>query len=150
MKPGKVRLPLSSLTILKLRRKLGMCYWHDCKKWWQETEDADIFDPSSLRSDAPLKPNNLTWTRNEIRQACALMNNGMSMAEIARVVGKKEKAVLQLRKRLFGLKQRFWTTQEQEKLLEAVRKKVPRATIAADLGRSLSSIRQKLAMLKKV
>jgi predicted transcriptional regulator len=149
MKRGTVRLPLSSTTICKLRRKLGMNYWHDCKAWWQETEDTKTSDPSSLQNDAPLKPRNLMWTRSEISQARELLNNGISVLEIANILGKKEKTVFKLRQRLFGLKRGFWTPEEEEKLLEGVRENLPLATVAEDLGRSLSSIKGKLIMLKE-
>ena len=149
MKRGKVRLPLGSTAICKLRRKLGMNYWNDCKEWWKETENANESGLSSSRSDTPLKPRNLTWTRDEIRQFPELLNSGMSMSEIASIVGKKEKTVFKLRKRLFGLQVRFWTLEEEEKLLEAMREKLPLTSIAEKLSRSLSSIKGKLAMLRK-
>ena len=104
MKRGKVRLPLGSTTICKLRRMLGMNYWHDCKAWWKEIEDTAIAAPSSLQNDAPLKPRNLKWTRDEIMQVVKLLNDGMRISEIAGVLGKHEKTVFKLRQRLFGLK----------------------------------------------
>ena len=150
MKRGKVRLPLGSTSICKLRRQLGMNYWNDCKKWWEETGSSDLFASSSQSSDSILKPGNLTWTRDEIRQVRELLESGTGMSEIARLVGKKEKAVFHLRQRLYGRKRRFWTTQEQEKFLEAVQNKVPRAIIAEKLGRSLSSINHRLVMARKM
>lgn len=149
MKRGKVRLPLGSTAICKLRCKLGMNYWNDCKEWWKETESRDKTDPSSPRNDAPLKPKNLTWTRDEIRQVSELLDSGMSMSEIARKLRKNEKAVFKLRQRLFGLKVRFWTPEEEEMLREAVGGKLPLVFIAEKLNRSLSSIKGKIVRLSK-
>lgn len=150
MKRAKVRLPFGSTTICRLRRMLGMNYWHDCKAWWQVTEDAESSDTIAVQNDAALKPRNLTWTRGEIGQVRELLNSGISVAEIASVLGKKEKTVFKLRQRLLGLRIRFWTSQEEEKLLAGMREKLPLITIAEALNRSLSSVKGKLVMLRKL
>ncbi len=149
MKRGKVNLPLGSTTICKLRRKLGMNYWNDCKAWWKETKNTEISDEPSLRNDAPLKPRNLTWTRNEITQVSKMLRDGGRVVEIARIFGKHEKAVFMLRQKLFGKKVYRWSPQEEEQLLEGVRNKLPLPAIAENLGRSLSSVKGKIVALRK-
>lgn len=57
MKCGKMQLPLSSTAICKLRSKLGMNYWNDCKAWWKETEKAETPGQSAPRNETTLKPN---------------------------------------------------------------------------------------------
>lgn len=149
MKKGKMQLPVSFATICKLRRQLGMNYWHDCKQWWHETKNTEMLAPAMVQNDAPLKPKNLTWMRDEILQTRELLDSDMSPLEIANIMGKKEKAIFKLRKRLLGLRVHRWTTQEEEKFTEAIAANVPLETIAKDLGRSLSSIKGKLAIVRK-
>ena len=149
MKRGKVQLPVSSITVCNLRRKLGMNYWHDCKKWWKETENAAISGSVSPQGDALLKPKNLTWKRDEIRQCRELLERGMDIAEVARILGRKEKAIFGLRKRLLGLKVHPWTAEEHEQFLAALEKDVPPDEVAQALGRTVGSVKARAGELRK-
>lgn len=153
MHRAAIRLPLSQNAIHRLRNDLGMNYVRDRKQWWQKTKgdllptDAPL-PLSSLPDDDCLTPHK-TWKKDELRLLVEFVEEGKEVKEVARLLGKSERSVDNLRRRLFGVRkpQHAWPEQDKETLLRLRQEGCSAKEIAAALGRDMKAVQKKISVL---
>ena len=161
MTPGKAQLPICEDTLRTLRRKLGMSYRADRKKWWEEVE-CELCSPSpqfaavhsvstttvmKQRRKRGISPSKKRWTEEDSSRLLRLSAEGYDITALAEALGRTEAAVKEQRRVLSGgtvqpyTEPRLrWTEAEKKRLVEMVRAGYRLKEIAAELGRTRKAV----------